>query len=55
VQNQAYERNNMEMRVSYESLYVQGLVREPVNHLSLADWYKDMRGQKTLAGEKDVL
>ena len=50
-QNRAYERNGLSIRVSHESLFVQGCHdREPVNHLSLVDWQKKQRGEYTPAG-----
>ena len=50
VQNLAYERNGLDVRVSHESLFVQGRYgREPVNHLSLVDWQKEQRGEITPA------
>ena len=53
VQNQAYERNNLPMRVSHESLEVQGIRdREPANHLSLASWQRERRGEHTPQGDK---
>ena len=53
VQNRAYERNALNIRVSHESLFVQGCYnREPVNHLSLVDWQKEQRGEFTSAGAR---
>lgn len=52
IQNRAYERNGLEIRVSHESLEVQGLEREPTIHLSQRDWQKEQRGQHTIAGDK---
>ena len=53
VQNRAYERNDLSVRVSHESLLVQGCYgREPVNHLSLVDWQKEQRGEVTPAGAR---
>ena len=52
-QNRAYERNGLDIRVSHESLEVQGKKdREPTIHLSLADWQKEKRGERTIAGDK---
>lgn len=53
VQNKAYERNSLNIRVSHESLMVQGYYnREPVNHLSLVDWQKERRGESTPFGAR---
>lgn len=53
VQNRAYERNGLEIRVSHESLEAQGeLDREPTIHLSRIDWQKERRGERTLAGDE---
>lgn len=51
MQNRAYERNGLEIRVSHESLEVQGIRgREPTIHLSRIDWQREQRGEQTLAG-----
>ena len=53
VQNRAYERNGMDIRVSHESLKVQGVRdRKPTIHLSLADWQREKRGEHTRAGDR---
>lgn len=53
MQNRAYERNGLDIRVSHESLEVQGIKdREPTIHLSLSDWQKEKRGERTIAGDK---
>ena len=53
VQNQAYERNGLDIRVSHESLKVQGVYdREPTVYLSRIDWQKEQRGERTHAGDK---
>lgn len=53
VQNRAYERCRLDIRVSHESLEVQGKRdREPTIHLSLADWQKEQRGERTCAGNR---
>lgn len=53
VQNRAYERNGMDIRVSHESLEVQGINdREPAKHLSLTDWQKEKRDERTIAGDE---
>jgi len=52
VQNRAYERNGYHIRVSHESLEVQGIDREPTIHLSRIDWQKEKAGMRTIAGDK---
>lgn len=53
VQNRAYERNGMDIRVSHESLEVQGIRdREPTIHLSRIDWQRELHGERTLAGDR---
>lgn len=53
VQNRAYKRNRLDIRVSHESLEVQGKRnREPTIHLSLADWQREKRGERTRAGDE---
>ncbi len=52
VQNHAYERNGLDIRVTHESLKDQGVDRAPIPHLSRADWEKEQRGEHTLAGDK---
>lgn len=53
LQNQAYERNNLDIRVSHMSLEVQGKYdHEPTIHLSLVDWQKEKRGERTPAGDR---
>lgn len=53
VQNRAYERNGYDIRVSHESLEVQGKKdREPTIHLSRIDWQKEKKGEHTSAGDK---
>lgn len=53
-QNRAYERNRLDIQVSYESLKVQGKRdREPTKHLGLADWQREKRGERTLAGDRE--
>ena len=54
VLNLAYERNGLSVRVSHESLKVQGIYdREPVVHLSRIDWQKEQRGEHTPNGDKN--
>lgn len=55
VQNRAYERNGLDMRVSHETLEVQGIDREPRKHLNLMDWQKERRGEYTEAGNENRL
>lgn len=51
--NLAYERNGLDLRVSHESLEVQGKRdREPTIHLSRIDWQKEQRGERTRTGDR---
>lgn len=52
LQNCYYERNGLDIRVSHESLEVQGIEREPTIHLGFIDYQKEKRGEKTPAGNK---
>lgn len=53
IQNRAYERNGLDIRVSHESLEVQGKRdREPTIHLGRIDWQKEQRGEQTVAGNQ---
>lgn len=52
LQNRAYERNGLDIRVSHERLEVQKVDREPTNHLSRIDWQKEQRGERTSAGDR---
>lgn len=53
VQNRAYERNGLDIRVSHESLEAQGKYdREPTIHLSRIDWQREQRGERTPAGDR---
>lgn len=52
IQNRAYQRNGLDIRVSCERLSKQGIDREPVNRLSFADWQREKRGIRTDAGNK---
>lgn len=53
VQNRAYKRNGMDIRVSHESLEVQGIRdREPTIHLSCIDWQREKQGIRTPAGDQ---
>lgn len=52
VQNRAYERNGLSVRVSHESLKVQGKHElEPTIHLSRIDWQKEQKGEHTPRGD----
>lgn len=53
VQNKAYERNHLPMRVSSLSLKAQNIDREPTIHLSISDWKREERGVRTIAGDKN--
>lgn len=50
LQNEAYNRNGCDITVSHKSLVEQGLERTPTIHLSLADWQKELRGERTKDG-----
>lgn len=52
VQNRAYERNDLEIRVSHESLEVRGIRREPTPHLTRIDWQREECGERTPAGDR---
>lgn len=53
VQNRAYERNGYDIRVSHQSLEVQGEKnRGPTIHLNHTDWQKEQRGEHTIAGNE---
>jgi len=53
VQNRAYERCRLDIRVSHESLEVQGKRdREPTIHLRRIDWQREQRGERTRAGDR---
>lgn len=53
VQNRAYERNGLDIRVNLKSLKEQGVHdREPTIHLSRADWQREMAGERTPAGDR---
>lgn len=52
VQNRAYERNGLDIRVSHECLAVQDVNRLPTPHLSRIDWQKEQRGECTPAGDR---
>lgn len=52
VENRAYERAGLDVRVSHESLEIQGIrEREPTIHLSRIDWEREQRGERTVAGD----
>lgn len=53
VQNQVYERNGLDIRVSHLSLEVQGnRKREKSIYLSRIDWKREQRGIQTPAGDR---
>ena len=52
VQNREYERNGFDVRVSHESLYVQGIDREPAPYLCRTDWQREKRGEQTPRGDE---
>lgn len=52
-QNRAYERNHLDIRVSHESLEVQGVLNyEPASHMSRIDWQKEKLGECTASGDR---
>lgn len=54
VQNRAYERAGLDIRVSHDSLEVRGEGdREPLLHLSPIDWQRERSGERTRAGDKN--
>ena len=53
-QNRDYERNGMDIRVSHESLEVQGKNREPTIHLNRIDFQREKLGERT-ADEKRAI
>ncbi len=53
VQNRAYERNELEHRVSHKSLMVQGIDREPRSHLSQVKWRELQEVSHTKAKDRD--
>jgi len=50
IQNRGYERIGLPIRVSHESLYVQGIDRKPTVHLSAKDISLEQRGIQTARG-----
>ena len=53
VQNRAYARNGLPIRVSHESLEMQGKHDwEPTIHLSRIDWQREKNGERTANGNK---
>lgn len=53
IQNRAYMDRGMTIRVSSDSLYVQGIDREPLIGLSLAEYQLEKRGIHTYTGDKN--
>lgn len=52
VQNRAYQRNRLDIRVSHKSLEAQGIDREPTSHISRIDWQREQQGERTPAGDR---
>ena len=51
VQNQAYERRGLAVRVSHEKLETQGITdREPTVHIHHWDWKREQRSERTTVG-----
>lgn len=55
VQNKAYERKGLDIRVSHERLEAQGIDREPTKYMKLSDWQKELRGERTATGDENRL
>jgi len=51
--NRAFERNNLKVRVSCESLEVQGIKREPTKHIGRAALEMERRGVQTERGNRN--
>lgn len=51
LQNRAYERRGLDIRVSHESLEVQGIDRIPTPHICVIDWQREKGGERTPAGD----
>lgn len=52
VQNLAYERNGLDVRISHESHEVEAVDRDPTNHISRIDWQREQCGERTVGGDK---
>ena len=53
IQNAAFERNGLDIRVSHESFEVQGITdKEATIHLTRSDYEKEQRGIRTPAGDR---
>lgn len=53
VQNRAYERHGLDIRVSQKSLKAQGIQdREPTSYVSYGDYLREQRGERTAAGDR---
>lgn len=50
--NRELERNKLDIRVSHESIEVQGIDREPTIYLSRIDFQKEKKGERTIAGDR---
>lgn len=51
LQNLAFERNGLEIRLDHRSYREQGIDREPRKHLSRTGWEMEKRGERTLVGD----
>ena len=49
--NRAYEREGLDIHVDHRSFRDQGIVREPLRHLSRTDYEREARGERTLSGD----
>lgn len=52
LQNREFERNGLDIRVSHESLRVQGIDREPTIHIGAAAIALELKGEQTWQGDK---
>ena len=50
--NRELERIHSKIRVSHESFEVLGIDRNPAMHLSQADYQREQRGERTIAGDR---
>jgi len=51
LQNREFEKRGLDIRVSHESLYAQGIMREATKHIGAGAMALELRGIETKAGE----
>ena len=51
IQNQAYRDRGLDIEVSCKNLEEQGIERKPIKRLSLTDWQREERGERTAVGD----